>query len=220
MTKSEYASYLGAIIDEEIDANSKYLEDQFYGYFQSFMPYGEKLEKVFEPLPDGSALYDRIKPIYSATEEQALDLFNANASPGYFVPSEISATDDVMACAKRWLENLVVFADFVTDADLCLALQSVKNVRIGDKVDESDLQDVLWDVFSDWKNENLDSDALISVLDEAYYSIACDYFIAAYLQYPSFKNKPAIDFLAPYFELWKRGFRLQLTTTELLLIKH
>ncbi|PAM93318.1 hypothetical protein B4N84_18720 [Flavobacterium sp. IR1] len=64
--------------------------------------------------------------------------------------------------------------------------------------------------------ENSDESELIAVLDEAYYSISCDYFIAAYFQYPRYKNKPEIDFLEPYFRLWKQGRRFVLNDNKLI----
>lgn len=220
MTKNQYATYLGALIDEPIDLQGFDLEDQFYGYFQCFMPYGENLEKVFEPLANAKELHQRIKPMYQITEKQVLEVFKENASPGYFVAAPLGSSEQALLWAKKWLENLVVFADFLQDKELSLALSGIKEVKIGQKVEHSEINDLFWDAFCNWKDDNTDFQELISVLSEAYYSIACDYYISAYLQYPSFKSKPTINWLAPYFELWKLGFRFELTTTELILIQH
>ncbi|OAM31483.1 hypothetical protein A7P95_00165 [Eikenella longinqua] len=45
--------------------------------------------------------------------------------------------------------------------------------------------------------------AAVLMLD---YSVNCDYYLAAYLQYPLFRNKPKSDFLRPYFDLWQQGY--------------
>ncbi|ATA90586.1 sodium:solute symporter [Capnocytophaga stomatis] len=65
--------------------------------------------------------------------------------------------------------------------------------------------------------DNTDYESLISILREAYYSINCDYFLAAYLQYPNYNDKPNGDFLKPYFELWQRGFRFVINDNKLIL---
>lgn len=45
---------------------------------------------------------------------------------------------------------------------------------------------------------------LKELLDEAYYSIACDYWISYYLQWHRYGLKG--DPLAPYFELYRLGY--------------
>ncbi|MNI58809.1 hypothetical protein D3C73_1139370 [compost metagenome] len=44
----------------------------------------------------------------------------------------------------------------------------------------------------------------IEILDEAYYSIACDYWISYYLQWHRYGLKG--DPFAPYFELYRLGY--------------
>jgi hypothetical protein len=53
-------------------------------------------------------------------------------------------------------------------------------------------------------NEHKDYNAPIEILDEAYYSIACDYWISYYLQWNRYGLKG--DPFAPYFELYKLGY--------------
>ena len=220
MTKKEYAEFLGNLIDEEIDTDSEYLDDQFYSYFQCFMPYGENVDKVFEPITNGQLFYERIKPIFTTTEKEALEIFEQNASPGYFVPNKKDDKGLLKEIGKQFLENLIVFAEFVKDEELVSDLKKIDEVEISN-TDEQDFDNEthqgLYDVFSDWRIENSDESELIEVLDEAYYSVSCDYFLSAYFQYPRFKNKPEIDFLMPYFELWKQGYRFVLNDKKLIL---
>lgn len=70
-------------------------------------------------------------------------------------------------------------------------------------------------VVSDWRLDNLEHEPLLQVLDEAYYSVSCGYWLAAYLQYPAFKHTPAGDFLQPYFELWQCGYGFALQPDKL-----
>lgn len=221
-TKEEYAIFLASLIGEEINDEME-LRDQFYGYFQSFMPFGKNVEKIFEPLPNGEALYQRIKPIFTTTEKQVLASIEQNKIPAYFVPQSENNTEQLEKIGKELLENFIAFSEFLEDEELTISLKQISEIVISD----SDIQDFdneihlsLYDAFSDWTIENTDDDALISILDEAYYSISCDYFLSAYLQYPSFQNKPKVDFLKPYFELWKLGYRFVLNDKKLILFQN
>lgn len=220
MTQKEYAMYLGNLIDEEIDTEADYLDDQFYAYFQCFMPYGENVDKVFEPITDGQLFYERIKSIFTTTEKEVLEIFEENAFPGYFVPSKKDNKDLLKEIGKQFLENLIVFAEFIKDEELITDLKEMNEIEISN-TDEQDFDNEkhlnLYETFSDWRIENSDERDLIEVLDEAYYSVSCDYFLSAYFQYPRYKNKPEIDFLKPYFELWKQGYSFVLNNKTLIL---
>lgn len=47
--------------------------------------------------------------------------------------------------------------------------------------DFNDTQDLFGEVFSEWQTSNTDYNSPEQVLDEAYYSINCDYYLSAYL---------------------------------------
>lgn len=219
MTQKEYAQHLGNLIGEEVDTESKYLDDQFYAYFQCFMPYGKDAEKIFEPVPNGKLFYERVKPIFETTENEALSVFEQNASLGYFVPDKKEDTEVLKEIGEDFLKNLLIFAEFIKDEELIKDLKEITVIEIAN-TDDQDFENPkfssLYDAFSDWTIENSDESELIAVLDEAYYSISCDYFIAAYFQYPRYKNKPEIDFLEPYFRLWKQGRRFVLNDNKLI----
>jgi hypothetical protein len=220
MTQKEYAEYLGNLIDEEIDTEAEYLDDQFYAYFQCFMPDGENADKVFEPITNGQLFHERIKPIFTTTEKEVSEIFEQNVSPGYFVPIKKSDMGVLQKIGKQFLENLIIFASFVNDEGLINDLKEINEVEISN-TNEQDFDNEkhqgLYDAFSDWRIENSDESELIAVLDEAYYSVSCDYFLSAYFQYPRYKNKPEIDFLKPYFELWKLGYKFVLNNKKLIL---
>lgn len=221
MTKKEYAILLATLIGETLhDEDETQLEDQFYFYFQSFMPHGNNLEKVFEPLPNGELLYQRIKPIFSATEKHFLEMSKQNSVPAYFVVPTQNNPEKLNELGQKLLENLILFSEFIEDETLTEHLKQISEITIADTNEQDFNHEIrldFYEIFSDWQIDNQDNDDLISVLNEAYYSINCDYLLSAYLQYPDFKYKPEVDFLEPYFELWKMGYGFVLNDKKLIL---
>ncbi|GIM48615.1 hypothetical protein [Capnocytophaga stomatis] len=220
MTQKEYAQYLAELIGEEMDTDCDELEELFYGYFQSFMPDGKNVEKVFEPIENGQLLYQRIKPIFETTKEETTRAFEQNIAPGYFVPNKKGTEEELKAIGKELLAGLLEFASFVEEETLQNYLSEITEIEISDNKEQNfdDEKHVhLWETLLDWTIDNTDYESLISILREAYYSINCDYFLAAYLQYPNYNDKPNGDFLKPYFELWQRGFRFVINDNKLIL---
>ncbi len=97
MNQQEYGLYVLGLIGEEPYGEDGVTEDELYGYFQSFMPEGQGVEKVFEPLEHGQALLARILPIYGMLD--ASD-FEGEAVPGYFNGGRHDAT---AAHVQAWL---------------------------------------------------------------------------------------------------------------------
>lgn len=220
MTQKEYAQYLAELIGEEMDTDCNELEELFYGYFQSFMPDGKNVEKVFEPIENGQLLYQRIKPIFEATKEKTIQAFEQNIAPGYFVPNKKGTEEELKAIGKELLAGFLEFASFVEEETLQNYLKEIINIEISDSREQNfddEAQTELYEILSIWYIDNTDYESLISILREAYYSINCDYFLAAYLQYPVLANKPKTDFLKPYFELWQRGFQFVINGNTLIL---
>ncbi|WP_239661723.1 hypothetical protein [Neisseria elongata] len=65
------------------------------------------------------------------------------------------------------------------------------------------------EVFGEWQTSNTDYNSPEQVLDEAYYSVSCDYY----------RTKPDSDFLRPYFDLWRQGYGFTLDEDCLYLCK-
>lgn len=210
MDKKEYAKYLAEIIGEDIDIDSDDINDQFYGYFQSFMPNGNGVEKVFKPIPNGDLYYDRIIKIYSAAEERFNELSEEGAIPGYFCPNPVKDKELLIKYGKQYIENLKLFAQTIDDKEFEDALMEVKTIEVlednSDRNNENETNDIIYETISDWFIDNSDYESIIEILDEAYYSINCDYFLSYYLQYPSYEDKLKFDLFAPYFEIWKMGY--------------
>ncbi len=222
MNKIQYAKYLGNIQNLEIDVANESLADEFYAYFQCFMPNGNNLDKVFEPLENGKQLLDRLLPIYEITKDNTEQQLNEGLSSGYFCPISIPNHDLLEDLGKEYLEDLKLFAQFYNDNELLQLLNSVKEVVVLDNEPELEndyLNSFLYDTISEWGLENENDNDLISVLSEGYYSINCDYYLSYYFQYPHFKDKPTNDFLKSYFEIWKNGYYCKFDENKLIVYK-
>lgn len=222
MTKVEYAQYLGNILEEEIKTEDEFLGDQFHSLFQCFMPSGKNVEKVFIPIPNGEQFLQRLLPVYEVTQEETGKKIAEGVSPAYFCPVASGSEEEIIAEGNLYIQNLIEFAEFFKENALLKSLTSIKKVKLNsDKTVEKndDLNLHLYDSLGHWNAENTDEKQLIEILNEAYYSINCDYFLSYYLQYPKYRNKPKTDFLKPYFNLWKLGYSCCFVNYELIISK-
>lgn len=220
MNVSEYAYYLASLVEDfELKPDFE-LTEQFYGYFQSFMPSGKNVEKVFEPLEHGNELLDRLVPVYKATELKTIAQNKQGVYPGYFCPNPISDREKVIAYGKNHVEYLKEFAHFSEDKVLFDMLNNVENIELMPKepnIKDDDLNAYLYDSISDWASTNNTDGELINILGEAYYSINCDYYLSYYFQYPTFEQRPTIDFLKPYFKIWEAGYYCKFDGNKLII---
>ncbi|MDR2918413.1 MAG: hypothetical protein LBV72_03480 [Tannerella sp.] len=222
MNKQEYADYLSKLIEDfEFDPDCD-PEEQFFAYFQCFMPYGEYVEKVFEPLPCKTELYERLCPIYKATESKTLMQYKEGCYPGYFCPPATENIKKITEYANQHIASLKEFASFLNDNELLEMLNNVTDIKVSDnetEIEDDDLNAYLYDAITEWGIENIDDTTLISILSEAYYSINCDYYLAYYFQYPTFREKLETDFLKPYFNIWKSGYHCKFDGNKLNIYK-
>ena len=229
MTQQEYAEYLFEILGEEPRLPDDYhgWEDFFWGLFQSFMPNGEGVAAVFEPLERGQELLERILPVYQATAECSAEILDSGNTPAFFYrstegakqvsingqtllfPPSAPKEEDARArqTGERLLERLREFAIFYGDEELIETLTAVRRICFGlPKKDFNEADELFYEIFYQWRQDNIDPDSPEQVLAEAYYSIYEDEYLAAYLQYPIYDDKPDNDFLRPYFDLWQQGY--------------
>ncbi|MED3549207.1 hypothetical protein [Cytobacillus praedii] len=211
MDKQSYARYLLHFMDDEMDSDELDIDEaQFYGYFQMYMPDGKGVEATFEPLEDGHAYLQRILQIYEMLNPED---FRGPAVPGYFnskagdVPNEI-----LIDYGRQFIQGLKDLmlefskkADTIDSANYLLGNEEVRILPPG-SIDgirqkyDSEIYETIFDIISEQK----EYDEPIEVLDEAYYSIACDYWISYYLQWHRYKLNG--DPFAAYFELYRRGY--------------
>ncbi|KOR89409.1 hypothetical protein [Paenibacillus solani] len=211
MDKQTYARYLLKLIDEETDPDESEMDEAlFYGYFQMYMPTGKGVEATFEPLEDGDAYLQRILEIYEMLDPED---FGGNEVPGYFNSKVADEPNEkLIDYGKQFIQGLKELTSECSEkmdtTDAVAYLSGIEGIRIvphGSINDirqqyDAEIYEAIFDIISDHK----DYDEPIEVLDEAYYSIACDYWISYYLQWHRYGLKG--DPFAPYFELYRLGF--------------
>lgn len=209
MTKKEYAKHLAEIINDDIDIDSDDLSCQFYGYFQSFMPDGKGLEKVFKPIINGDLYFERLIKIYSVTKERYNELSKEGKSPGYFCPNPQENREALILNGENYIKNLKLFSEIIGNQEFTETIAEIKTIEITEseeRSNENDTNIIVYESISDWFIDNTNFESIIEVLNEAYYSINCDYNLSHYFQHPRYSDKLKFDLFAPYFEIWKMGY--------------
>lgn len=149
---------------------------------------------------------------YAFTKDEFNELAAQALTPGYFNSPAINILDEktLIQLGKQLVNHYLLFSQFIDDQALSKQLNAITTIVIdntGDTIEPSELDEYLYNVISDWAIANTAKDSLLDILQEAYYSIACDYNISYYLQYPSYQHKPTIDLFRPYFDLWKAHYK-------------
>lgn len=212
MDKHSYARYLVQLMDEEIDSDESDIEeDQFYGFFQMFMPDGKGVEKTFAPLQaDGNAYFQRIVRIYEMLDPED---FCGDTVPGYFNGKAGEVPSDILVnYGREFIQDLKALLAETSEksdtADAAAYLSGIQEVSILPRGSIDDIRQQydpeIYETSSDIISEHRDYNDPIEILDEAYYSIACDYWISYYLQWHRYGLKG--DPFAPYFELYRLGY--------------
>lgn len=205
MEKEEYGRYLVRMLEEDEPEEDTIVEaEELFGLFQMFMPDGAGVEAVFKPLEDGDTYLQRLLPIYAMLDPAD---FAGDSVPGYFNAKRVEASGDTLiAYGQEFIEGLKELLDEDEEVSAYLAaIQQVELLPPG-QIDEvrslydPEVYEALSDVIIQCKNY----EEPIDILGEAYYSISCDTWISYYLQWPRFGLKG--DPLAPYFELYRRGY--------------
>lgn len=211
MDKQTYARYLLNLMDEEADSDEAVIEEAaLYGYFQMYMPSGKGVEATFEPLEDGHAYLRRISRIYEMLDPED---FTGGTVPAYFNGKGAEESEDVLrGYGEQFIRELKqlldTFAKWERAADAVAYLDGIEKIELlpPGKIDtvrdsyDTDVYEALTEVIMEHKNE----EEPIEILDEAYYSIACEYWISYYLQWHRYGLKG--DPFAPYFELYRLGY--------------
>lgn len=236
MDQQEYGRYLLAMGGEEFEPedDEQVEADHLYGFFQWFMPSGVGVERVFEPIPDGQRFLDRIRPIYEMLNPED---FTGEYVPGYFnggredaseatlrglgeelirglkgLFSMVPEDDEAADMAKEALQDLACLTEVVVLPQGEIGKLEQRAIQGTDEED----RDAVYEALGDLLSSRSDYDEAIEILSEAYYSIACDYWVAYYLQWPRYQGlQEAEDCLYPYFELYRYGYNLHWTQTKL-----
>jgi len=240
MDQQEYGRYCLAMGGEEfMPEDGEQLEaEHLYGFFQWFMPSGAGVERVFEPIPEGQLFLNRLRPIYVMLNPED---FTGEYVPGYFnggyeVASEetlrklglelivslkslfsmVPEDDELADITKEALQELACVQEVVVLPQGELGKLEQRAIQGTDEEDSEAIYEALGDLLSSRR----DYDEAIEILSEAYYSIACDYWVAYYLQWPRYEGlQEAENCLYPYFELYRYGYNLHWTQTKLFIGK-
>jgi hypothetical protein len=188
-------------------------EADLYGFFQSFRPDGEGLEDVFAGVVGGSGLLQRLLEVYRVTA--------AGWQPGdaYFVvrgPQRLAETE-IVRLAQLHRHSMAQVAELAGAGDLKSLLEMKGHVTVVPRVESTALEvganlsiyEAAVDFVANLRAE--ESEAFL--LGEAYYAIACDYFLKYHLLWPLYRQASSLDEpFAAYFRLWKHGLRCDFQT--------
>jgi len=221
LQQQEYARYLLALLDEETDADQEIEEDALYGYFQAYMPSGEGVEQTFEPLEHADVYLNRIKRIYEMLDPRD---FEGDEIPGYFIGKQEEGPEEILITNGKQLvlrlhqlfkgqPNSEDAAEAAAYLDRMTEIVVLKAGEI--RAHQYERDDEFYDAFFNLIDEHTDATEPLHILGEAYYSIACDYWVSYYLQWPRYKGLEQYDPLAPYFELYRLGYSLTFSDQKL-----
>jgi hypothetical protein len=181
-------------------------EDRWYGVFQGYRPHGDGVEALFANVPDAGNYAARIRAICAAS-------YHDNwARDGYFVvrrPRPASAKE-LTALGHELLDGLRLLCkaarhDGRTLGSLFSGVTGVEVVS-PERFDRKhpyhiDVINAVNDVLRRRRNYN---DRIVQ-LREGFYSVACDFWLSYYLQWPYYQSWLPHDVFRPYFDLWASG---------------
>ncbi|WP_170019661.1 hypothetical protein [Campylobacter sp. RM16190] len=208
MTKLDYAKHLANLMQINLySGDLKDLSACFYGLFEEFMPYGDGVDKVFEPLVCAKDLQDRIMPLYEANKDKANAFIKAGFTP-IFSPLPSNDKAKLIALGKSHIDSLKKFAEFINDKELLERLKRVHEVAIWDireAIWKLNLDEQLYKAITKWRHKAEFIDEKAAILKEAYGSVVADALLINYLLYPALRHKPKEDFLKSCFEIYLLG---------------
>jgi len=168
-------------------------EDDLAGFFQLFYPDGSILKTLFDDIPNGTQVYDRVCKVYELTGKN----HDRNGQTyAYFVVQdpEKSDSESLLQNAKNQLKNWRAIAEEVNDKELVSSLTSIQDVSLSttspppSTVNTFSLDDWIYEVQSDWFVDLTPICPHAHWMREAFYHIDCDYYLAGYLMWPWYQD--------------------------------
>ncbi|MEM9644156.1 MAG: apolipoprotein acyltransferase [Planctomycetota bacterium] len=198
--------------------------DSLIGFFQQFRPDGGGFEGLFDELPGGEQVHQRLQDLY----ELAGDDRRGNGQRDvYFLirrPPTVDAVD-VQGWASEWLTGIQQISEKVSNGVLSSVMEPLPEIRVlegkapknpKDEINQSEL-------FKAFTSEvpgltaRLDKDDEINAcLRPAFYFISCDAMLRDHLMWPLIANKTdqlgpgLMDPFLPYFKLWTHGIKYRI----------
>jgi hypothetical protein len=193
-------------------------KDDLVGFFQAFRPFGQDIPRALESVSGANEIVPRLLRIYSATAP------GWNERDAYFVvrnPTPVS---------QDQIRNLVL-AHIQRFAEIAKHIGSIKLMEILERPPEivvvqgqtpwppspDSVETLMYDVRTDFMASLTPSLSDALLLDEALYSIACDYFLRDYVLWPLYvPSSSVVEPFGPYFEMWIHGVGLRFVGTDLI----
>ncbi len=180
------------------------------GFFQYFRPDGAGLEKVFEDVEGGDEIVARLLEIYEATSAGST---SETEEDGYFVvrnPSPIHAAR-AEELVRRHRDFVAAMARVLGRDEDASALECSLSVEVTEgeapwPPDEDDPETAVYETIGDFMRSLIPRESDASLMEEAFYTIACDYNLQYYCLWPLYREESTIEEpFKPYVDLWKHG---------------
>jgi len=191
--------------------------DALAGFFNRFRPDGAGLGAILEDTGVEGQVRRRLQNVFEATAPAA------NDGDCYFIVRRPAPIDRAGAVrlAQSYLADFGAFVARTGDDGLSTALRDVRFVQQppADGVLDEDLSVRMYECLTDFLAELEHDDRGVFLLKEAIYTMACDYFLTAYVLWPAIELHPDGDVFERYFELWRSGIQITLYEGGLALIE-
>jgi hypothetical protein len=188
------------------------------GLFQFFRPEGAGVEAIFDGLPFGDAVLDRLRRCYECTAR------GFDASQPYFIP-----TPEVPCADSRAQELLVShfsemsqLAQQKQDVELVELLSAVRPQRVESAaeltalpVNDDSPDSWIYELVTDYIGSLPRPESPILLLRDAIYAMANDIFLRSYLLWPLYADAARRrDPFQAYFDLWSSGVSYSFRTAD------
>ena len=184
--------------------------DELAGFFQSFRPHGDGLERALRGVVRSDEIVSRLLEIYEATAE-------GYPTDAYFIvrkPTPLSQNDALHLATLHW-QKLNEISKEVKSNELAQMLRQHDRfeVVVGDRPwppSEDDPETLVDEVVTDYVLSLSPKRSQALLLREALYNMACDTYIRDYVLWPLYREPTSVlEPFEPYFKLWKHdaGFR-------------
>ena len=221
-----FARLMSVASGHEVNADDS---ETLVGVFQKFRPDGKSLHKVFERVPAGDAVMQRLRKVYETTGEARR---SDGMSDAFFIVRNPAKIDpgEALEVATRFFEQLHQIAIHNDIPELMSVLDPLPTIRIMEgkapknpKADSEKSQllhamqkqaPVVIDKFlgdQEVDAQLLPEQVFAKFLGPAFYFVACDSFLRDYLLWPLVAERSVLDDpFEPYFWLWQHGAKFRI----------
>lgn len=196
------------------DSPSRWDRDSLAGFFQCFRPEGAGIEQIFAGLGKADELVSRLRGVYRATAP------GRSEGAAYFVVDVPPALGKRRALdlGRQHLDALERIGHAASDTELegyaaaarVEILECEAPERSRNPADGPEAEIIVYETCCDWHSGLVANGHQAELLEEAYYYIACDYYLAWYLLWPIYRDSTTVqEPFSAYFELWRHGISVR-----------